>query len=93
MIIGHEIIYFDKIDSTNKEAKKLADNGAGEGTVLIAEEQTKGRGRLNRSWTSAPYENLLMSIIFRPALPSSKIFLLTMIASVALVKALKKQPV
>ncbi len=88
--IGQEIVYFRKTESTNKEAKKLADKGAGEGTLVVAEEQSKGRGRLNRSWISAPYENILMSLVFRPALPPSKIFSLTMIASIAIVKAIKK---
>jgi BirA family transcriptional regulator, biotin operon repressor / biotin---[acetyl-CoA-carboxylase] ligase len=88
--IGHEIVYFENIDSTNKEAKNLADKGAVEGTLVIAEEQTKGRGRLSRNWMSTPYESILMSLIFRPDLPLSKIFTLTMIASVAIVKAIKK---
>jgi BirA family transcriptional regulator, biotin operon repressor / biotin---[acetyl-CoA-carboxylase] ligase len=88
--IGRKIVYFKKTDSTNKEAKKLADKGAGEGTLVVAEEQLKGRGRLNRSWISSPYENILMSIVFRPALPPSKIFPLTMITSIAVVKAIKK---
>lgn len=88
--IGREIVYLEKTGSTNKEAKKLADKEGREGTVVIAEEQTKGRGRLNRSWMSAPYENILMSLVFRPALPPSKIFSLTMITSIAIVNAVKK---
>jgi BirA family transcriptional regulator, biotin operon repressor / biotin---[acetyl-CoA-carboxylase] ligase len=89
-VIGREIVYLDTTDSTNKEAKKLADNGAVEGTLVIAEEQTKGKGRLDRSWMSPPNENILMSLIFRPSLPPSGIFSLTMITSIALVNAIKK---
>jgi BirA family transcriptional regulator, biotin operon repressor / biotin---[acetyl-CoA-carboxylase] ligase len=89
-VIGREILYFTTIGSTNKEAKKMADEGAREGTLVIAEEQIKGRGRLNRNWMSAPYENLLMSLVFRPDITPSKIFSLTMIASIAIVKAIKK---
>ncbi len=88
--IGLDIVYLEKTESTNKEAKKLAENGAAEGTLVIAEEQTKGRGRLSRSWLSGPNENILMSLIFRPALPLPGIFNLTMIASIAIVKAIKK---
>ncbi|MFH0975352.1 MAG: biotin--[acetyl-CoA-carboxylase] ligase [Spirochaetota bacterium] len=88
--IGQDILYFTKIDSTNTKAKELADKGAKEGTIVIAEEQTKGRGRLNRHWISAPYKNILMSLVFRPALPPSRIYLLTMSASIAIVKAIKK---
>jgi BirA family transcriptional regulator, biotin operon repressor / biotin---[acetyl-CoA-carboxylase] ligase len=88
--IGQEIVFFRKTESTNKEAKKLADNGAGEGMLIVAEEQSKGRGRLNRSWISSPYENILMSLVLRPALPPSKIFPLTMITSIAIVKAIEK---
>jgi BirA family transcriptional regulator, biotin operon repressor / biotin---[acetyl-CoA-carboxylase] ligase len=88
--IGQEILYFTKIDSTNTKAKELADKGAKEGTLVIAEEQLKGRGRLNRHWISAPYKNILMSLVFRPALPTSRIYLLTMSASIAIVNAIKK---
>ncbi len=90
IFIGREIICFETIDSTNKAAKDLADKKAKEGTLVIAEEQTKGRGRLNRNWQSMPYCNILMSLIFRPVLPASKIFYLTMISSTALVNAIKK---
>ncbi|MBN2401452.1 MAG: biotin--[acetyl-CoA-carboxylase] ligase [Spirochaetes bacterium] len=88
--IGQSIVYSTKTESTNKDAKELAEKGAREGTLVITEEQAKGRGRLNRSWVSAPHENILISLIFRPALPPSKLFSLTMITSIAIVKAIRK---
>ena len=51
-IFGKDIIYLEKTDSTNRVARDLANRGASEGTLVIAEEQTKGRGRLERSWIS-----------------------------------------
>lgn len=88
--IGQSIVYSTKTESTNKDAKELAEKGAREGTLVITEEQAKGRGRLNRSWVSVPHENILISLIFRPALPPSKLFSLTMITSIAIVKAIRK---
>jgi BirA family biotin operon repressor/biotin-[acetyl-CoA-carboxylase] ligase len=90
-IIGNEIVYFDKTESTNKAAKELAKKGAEEGIIVIAGEQTKGRGRLDRKWLSAPDKNILMSLLLRPELPPSKAFLLTMMTSIAIVKAIKKE--
>ena len=69
--IGHTIHYFDSVDSTNTVAHQLARDGAAEGTVVIAEAQTKGRGRLGRAWVSPPFRNLYMSLILRPPLAAT----------------------
>ncbi|MEW6614358.1 MAG: biotin--[acetyl-CoA-carboxylase] ligase [Thermodesulfobacteriota bacterium] len=87
--VGQEIFYYPKTESTNLIAKNLAINEAKEGTVVTAEEQTKGRGRLDRSWLSPAYKNILMSIIFRPDVRPSQVFSLTMLTSLAVVKAIK----
>ena len=63
---GAVIHYFETTDSTNTVAQQLARAGAAEGTVVIAETQTKGRGRLGRSWISPPFRNLYLSIVLRP---------------------------
>jgi BirA family transcriptional regulator, biotin operon repressor / biotin---[acetyl-CoA-carboxylase] ligase len=63
-----EIRYFDQTDSTNLQAKAMAAAGAPEGTLIIAEEQTAGRGRRGRTWFSPPGAGIYMSLIIRPAI-------------------------
>jgi BirA family biotin operon repressor/biotin-[acetyl-CoA-carboxylase] ligase len=88
--VAKEIHYFQRIDSTNTFAKKLAVLGVSEGTLIIAEEQTKGRGRMDRYWISPPYCSILCSIIFYPSLKPTEVFRLTMLASVAVVRTIQK---
>ncbi len=64
--IGHKVYYYQKIGSTNDEAFKLAGEGATEGTVIIANSQTNGKGRLQRVWYSPSGVNIYTSIILRP---------------------------
>ena len=61
--IAEQIHYFDKAESTNTIAMDLAKKGEQDGTLILAEEQTRGRGRLDREWLSAPYCNIIMSLI------------------------------
>ena len=65
--IGRRIHHYDLIGSTMDEARRLALEGAEEGTVVIAEEQTAGRGRFNRAWVSPRGENLSFSVILDAA--------------------------
>ncbi len=89
-IFSENIIFHERIESTNSLAKELAVKGEKEGTLVLAEEQTGGRGRMDRRWLSPPYKNLLFSIILRPDLPVDSVFSLTMILSVATIEAIKK---
>ena len=89
-VIGNEVIYFPETESTNLIAKNMATDGAREGTIVIAEAQTRGRGRLDRNWLAPPNKNILMSVIFRPRIPPSRVFSLTEITSLAIVKAIKE---
>lgn len=88
--VGQEIAYYPKVESTNLIAKKMALEGAKEGTIVITEKQTKGRGRLDRKWLSPSYKNILMSIIYRPKIQPAHVFSLTMLTSLAIVKGIKK---
>jgi len=65
-VVGCDIHYHQSLRSTMDEARRLADEGARDGTVVIAEEQTEGRGRFDRSWVSPVGQDLLFSVILRP---------------------------
>jgi len=87
---GSKIYTFDTIDSTNNCARTLAGCWAEEGTVIIAEQQTAGRGRLGRSWEANPNENLIFSIILRPTMSPEAINLLPLSVSVAVAQAVEQ---
>jgi BirA family biotin operon repressor/biotin-[acetyl-CoA-carboxylase] ligase len=82
--LGKKLHYLLEVDSTNTHARRLAENGAAEGEIIIAERQTHGRGRLGRSWFSPPYVNLHLSIVLRPKLPPMDAPQITLMAAVAL---------
>jgi BirA family biotin operon repressor/biotin-[acetyl-CoA-carboxylase] ligase len=82
--LGKLLHYFSQINSTNSYARLLAEQGADEGEVVVAEAQTHGRGRLSRSWVSPPFLNLYCSVILRPKLPPVHAPQLTLMAAVAL---------
>jgi BirA family transcriptional regulator, biotin operon repressor / biotin---[acetyl-CoA-carboxylase] ligase len=63
---------FDSVDSTNDVALRLAADGCPQGTTVMAEEQTRGRGRRGRSWTAAPGSSILLSMIMRPPTPAAE---------------------
>ncbi len=87
--LGHTIHYFDRVDSTNTLAHRLAVDGAAEGTVVLAETQTKGRGRLGRTWVSPPNRNLYLSVILRPPVAAAQAPQLTLVAGLAVVEAVR----
>ncbi len=87
-LFGKNIIFRDTIGSTNVFLKRLAQEGAPEGTVVIADEQSAGLGRLGREWFSKKGENLLFSVLLRPQLPTKQVFVLTMIFALAGIEAI-----
>jgi BirA family biotin operon repressor/biotin-[acetyl-CoA-carboxylase] ligase len=87
--IGRLIHYREAVSSTNELAFRLASEGAGHGEVVIAEEQTQGKGRRGRSWISPPGLNLYFSVILRPELAPQRAPELTLVAAVAGVEALR----
>ena len=88
-IIGSEIVYFAETDSTNHRAALLAEGGAKDGTVIVAEAQSAGKGRLGRSWTSPAGVNLYLSIILRPAIAPRAAPLLTFLSSLATARTIE----
>jgi BirA family biotin operon repressor/biotin-[acetyl-CoA-carboxylase] ligase len=88
---GENVVYLDRIDSTNRLAKELASSGAPEGTVVIAETQTAGRGRLGRHWVSPSHLNLLFSVIVRPECPPEDLFGLTMALALGATEAIHEE--
>ena len=85
--IGRTIIHYFRTDSTNAMALKLAAEGAEHGTVVVAEEQTAGRGRLGRTWFSEKGSGIYSSIILRPLLSPAAAPVLTLMAGLAAQKA------
>jgi len=82
------IHHFRQIDSTNNALKNLAEKGAPEGTVVVAEEQTGGRGRLGRSWSSPFGKGIWMSVLLKPPLAPQDTPLFTLLAAAAVVKGI-----
>ncbi len=89
-IFGKKIYAFDSLDSTMDVAFRLGLEGVPEGTVVCAEGQAKGRGRLGRSWSSPKAKGIYASIILRPSFPPNKASQLTLLSAVALCEAVKK---
>ncbi len=85
----NHLICYDCIDSTNDEAKKMAKNGAPEGTVVIAKAQTAGRGRLGRSFHAPADLGLYFSLILRPYCPPEQLLHLTCATGVAACNAVE----
>lgn len=81
-----DVLHYDRIGSTNDEAKRLALEGAPHGTVVHADEQTAGRGRLSRAWFSPP-GNLYLSVLLRFELPPARLAELSFVAALAVADA------
>ncbi|MBI3602779.1 MAG: biotin--[acetyl-CoA-carboxylase] ligase [Candidatus Omnitrophica bacterium] len=85
--MGQKIFAFDSISSTMDEAFRLGMEGTVEGTVVCAEGQTKGRGRLGRGWLSPKTKGIYCSLVLRPKLPPTQMPRLTLMTAVALAEA------
>lgn len=88
--LGRTLHHYETIGSTNGEAFKLAQEGAFHGEVVIAEQQTEGRGRRGRVWVSPAGKNLYLSAILRPELPPSRAPEVTLVAAVALAETIRE---
>ena len=86
--LGIKLHYLTELGSTNTRARELAEAGAQEGEVVIADAQTQGRGRLGRRWESPARRNLYFSILLRPTLAPAHAAQITLMAAVALAETL-----
>ncbi len=82
-MFSKNIRLFESTDSTNRQAKELCVTGAPEGMLVLAEQQTAGRGRRGRTWQSPERVNLLLSMVLRPPIEPERAFVLTMILALA----------
>ena len=89
VVIGRRLEVFAQLDSTNNRAYSAAEAGAPEGTVILADQQTSGRGRLGRRWESPAASNFYGSVILRPDVPPSQAPQLTFLSAVAVVEAIE----
>ena len=86
--MGREIRYFASIDSTNQYAKRIAENEeAKDGTLVIADEQTAGKGRSGRHWVTPPKEAIACSLLLRPRLAPELISMVTLVMGLAVARA------
>lgn len=90
LIIGRNIVYRETVGSTNELAKELAQKGAEDGTVIIAEEQTAGKGRMGRQWFSPAGKGLWFSVILKPEISPVDAPKLTLVSAVAVAKTLRE---
>ncbi len=87
---GLTLEVFDQVDSTNRLAKDYGERGAEEGTVIIANSQTAGRGRFGRTFSSPAGTGLYMSVVLRPSLSAEKALSITTAAAVAVCRAIER---
>lgn len=89
-IIGKNLIVLDSVDSTNDYLKKLGNEGCENGTVVIAREQTKGKGRLGRTWQTKKDDGIAFSVLLRPNAAPSEVSAITPLAGLAVCKAIRE---
>lgn len=87
-LLGSRFVIRQEVPSTQLELKAMAAEGTPEGTVVLAEHQTQGRGRLHRSWSTPP-GNIAMSVLLRPEISPREAFGLPLLAGVAVVRAVQ----
>lgn len=88
--LGHELRYYMSVDSTNQLAKQLYNEGMPDGSVVISEEQTGGKGRLSRGWFSPKEKGLWFSVLLKPPFLPQEAPKCTLLAAVAIARAIEK---
>lgn len=88
--IGKEIVFYETIDSTNNQAKRLAEEGYKNGTLIVANEQSAGKGRHGRSWESPKDTAIFMSLLLRPDIKPDNASMITLVSALAVSRAITK---
>lgn len=89
-VVGRRLLRYERIGSTMDEVTRLAAAGEPEGTVVVAAEQTAGRGRAGRSWRAPAGTALLCSVLLRPAVPPDRLGVLPLVVGVAVAEAIEE---
>lgn len=89
-IMGQNLIYHQETDSTNLDVKRLAEEGAVHGTLVVADKQTAGRGRRGRAWISPAGASVYMSLLLRPQCNPDKASAITLVSALAIVQAARE---
>ena len=87
---GSEIHFFQETGSTNNDAKKMAEEGCKNGTLIVANRQLAGRGRRGRTWESPADTSVYMTLVLRPTFPPDKASMLTLVMALSATKALEE---
>jgi BirA family biotin operon repressor/biotin-[acetyl-CoA-carboxylase] ligase len=87
-LLGNKVVHLNATGSTNVVARQLAERGIAEGTVVVAETQSRGKGRLGRKWITKP-GGLWMSVVLKPAIDPMHASSITLLAAVSVTKALR----
>lgn len=88
--IGRKICYLETAPSTMGIAAQMGMSGCPEGAVVVAEAQTRGKGRLGRAWISPKYQGIYLSLVLRPKLMPAQSPILTLMAAVSICEAIKE---
>lgn len=89
--MGRNCIFLETVDSTNNYLKRAAEDGAVNGTLAVAEEQTGGKGRRGRSWETPKGTNIAMTILLRPEIRPEHASRLTLLMAMAVVRGIQKE--
>ena len=89
--LGRRVYYYQETDSTNTRCKLLAEEGALEGSLVVAENQNAGKGRRGRNWVSEPGSGIWMTLLLRPDFDALYASSLTLVVAMAVTKAVEKQ--
>jgi len=87
---GHPVHFYESLDSTNLQAKLDAERGAGQGTLVVADMQTAGRGRRGRAWSSPAGINVYFTLILKPQFPPDKASMITLVMALAVAEGIRE---